>query len=384
LSTGKERKADALAEMRRMVKEQSGTLDTEEAFKTLLAIFKREEDSPDVTPQRRLELLAKRQEYGRRLLGAQADKLELSEAWRAWEESPLKRNPGKKTREGYFGEWKRFSGWATAKGLRHLHEVNAAHVEEYAGNLWASGVTPGTYNAHVKFLKSLFRCLKNRAGLVANPWELIPTKNNERESRRAFTPEELATICGRATGSLRYMLGLGLYTGLRLGDIVCLRWADVNFDAAEISVLPMKTRRLRKKITIPMHPVVTALLHELRATETGEYLFPADRADYVANVSTITKRIQGFFESCGIKTLEDAPEDAQRKRRIIRVGFHSLRHSFVSLCAANRVPKVAIQELVGHGSPAMTDHYSHAGRELKQDAIAALPEMTFKNGDAKQ
>ena len=92
----------------------------------------------------------------------------------------------------------------------------------------------------------------------------------------------------------------------------------------------------------------------------------------------MVKRIQNYFESCGIQTKEK-PENGHRRRMITRVGFHSLRHSFVSLCAANNVPQVAIMELVGHGSPAMTRLYSHAGSEEKAKAIAALPELSFES-----
>lgn len=88
----------------------------------------------------------------------------------------------------------------------------------------------------------------------------------------------------------------------------------------------------------------------------------------------MSKRVQTFFGECGIKTTEK-PRNGHRKKAIVRVGFHSLRHSFVSLCAANRVPQVAIMELVGHGSPAMTNLYSHAGDEQKVNAIAALPDV---------
>jgi hypothetical protein len=47
------------------------------------------------------------------------------------------------------------------------------------------------------------------------------------------------------------------------------------------------------------------------------------------------------------------------------------------LCAVNRVPQVAIQDLVGHGSPAMTALYSHADFDQKRAAIATLPEIVF-------
>ena len=144
-----------------------------------------------------------------------------------------------------------------------------------------------------------------------------------------LTPGELRKVCQAATGSLRYMIGLGLYTGMRLGDVVTLRWDAVHADQGSIEITPMKTRRLNKKVRLPIHPVL------------------------------------------------ERPANEHRKRAIVRVGFHSLRHSFVSLCAAHRVPQVAIMELVGHGSPAMTALYSHAGDEQKAKAIAALPAFAF-------
>ena len=67
-------------------------------------------------------------------------------------------------------------------------------------------------------------------------------------------------------------------------------------------------------------------------------------------------------------------DDGRKNPNIPRV----LRHSLVSLCDANHVPQVAIMELVGHGSPAMTALYSHAGDEQKMKAISALPAVSFE------
>ena len=64
-----------------------------------------------------------------------------------------------------------------------------------------------------------------------------------------------------------------------------------------------------------------------------------------------------------------------RRQTIVRKGFHSLRHSFVSLAAASGVPQVVIQDLVGHGSAAMTAHYSHSSLAQKTAAIASIPEI---------
>ena len=111
------------------------------------------------------------------------------------------------------------------------------------------------------------------------------------------------------------------------------------------------------------------------SAESGKLLFPKESSAYAADTGSVTKPIQEFFESCGIKTTE-IPEHGHRRRAILRVGFHSLRHSFVSLCAKAKTPLHVVQKLVGHGSPLLTaDVYLHLDSELKRDAIAALPKI---------
>jgi integrase len=118
---------------------------------------------------------------------------------------------------------------------------------------------------------------------------------------------------------------------------------------------------------------------ELRASTdaSAEYLFPeAAMRHGKGQSSAITKQIQDHFTACGIQTTEE-PTGPHRKKAIVRVGFHSLRHSFVSMCAAKGVQRAVVQELVGHGSPAMTALYEHADEEQKAEAIAQLPTVKF-------
>ena len=138
-------------------------------------------------------------------------------------------------------------------------------------------------------------------------------------------------------------------------------------------------KRQNKKLRLPIHPVLGSLLRELKRKSKTEYLFQEEYELYSKHPAYVSKRIQKHFRNCGIETNEDA-ENGQRRNRIARVGFHSLRHSFVSLCAASGVPQVAIQELVGHGSPAMTARYSHSNDKQKASAIAALPNISFNGG----
>ncbi|MCX7007343.1 MAG: tyrosine-type recombinase/integrase [Kiritimatiellaeota bacterium] len=301
--------------------------------------------------------------------------LTLADAWAEWVASPQKGNPCAVTVSGYKATWQRFVEWAAKRQVQHMHEVTEQHADEYARDLWRNKFSPRSFNGHIQFLRSVFTTLRVTAGLADNPWQHIRKMARDTQGRLNFTPEELATLCRKARGTMRYMLAIGLYTGLRLGDVVTLRWS--NLQPGRIELSPRKTRRKGKTITIPLHPVLAALLEDRRrqVPQEAEYVFPEEATEYLREVSAFSKRFQNFLRDCGIATFEKAT--GHRQRAIVRKGFHSLRHSFVSLCAINRVPQVAIQDLVGHGSPAMTALYSHADFDQKRAAIAALPEIAF-------
>lgn len=318
-----------------------------------------------------------RQEIAGVLMAGTGSALALSDAWATWLNSPLKGNPSAQTIAGYETCWKRFKTWAEGQNITQLHEVTPMLAEDYASHLWSSKVSPRTFNYHIKFLLAMFKMLRVKAGIFTNPWGDIKTMALETQGRHNFTPEELTKITSSATGSLRTLIAIGLYTGLRLGDAVALRWEDIREEVIE--VIPNKTRRKGKVITIPLHPVLRMVLmqHQRTTGLTAGPLFPEESKEYARSHDKLSRGIQSFFMSCGIVTKAELAKGAHRKRRAVIKGFHSLRHSFVSLCAANNVPPSTIQALVGHGSPAMTAIYTHIDNTQKKEAIAALPAMSF-------
>jgi len=392
ISTATANRTEALAKMRLLVRRRKGELAADDLVDMLVEQLN-ELERRAADPKDRMSLLAKRQDILRRLGYTQRDKLLLADAWETWLSSPKKRNPGQRTIEGYKSQWERFSnysekpkdfGWIQKNypEVRYLHEVSPGLAEDYARNLWESGCTPQTYNKHLTLLAAVFNVLKTRAGLLENPWAELPRMSSEREGRRQFSSKELKKICRKAMGNLRYLIAIGLYGGLRLGDAINLSWAEVDLKQGFITYKPLKTRRTGKTVKVPLHPVLQALLTELKeqSPKKQKYLFPAEHQEYQKDRSAMSKRVQLFLkEDCKIATSEKATS-GHRRRSITRVGYHSLRHSFVSLCAANRVPQVAIMDLVGHGSPAMTELYSHASLDQKQQAIAALPGFSFSDG----
>ena len=85
--------------------------------------------------------------------------------------------------------------------------------------------------------------------------------------------------------------------------------------------------------------------------------------------STLSIEVQDEFIRAGIET-QTVCDGSVRKRTIY--GFHSFRHSFVTLCAANGIPMNVVMELVGHKSVMVHEIYQHASAEQKIKAINVI------------
>jgi len=375
-STGEsdKKKAQAAANAHRAA--LVGALNTDELFSMLVS---RLEDMPKTERDKR------RVDYGHRLIRLQAEKLAFKDAWARWLSMPNKSRFGKpsaNTLAGYAAIWNRFKKWANEKKIAHLHEVTRVHGQNYMADVSASGVTERTYGAHLKFLRSVFSVLEDQAGIVENPFAKLTVPELQTQSREAFTAEELKTICSKASGDWKYMIAIGIYTGLRLTDVVHLKWSDIT---DRITVTPAKVKRRKgskAKIEIPIHPVLARLLEELKADRGGKpksNLFPEMADEYDKSRPAVSAAFTAFLkDECGIAVTAEKDDDAgPRKRRASAKGFHSLRHSFVSLCAMAGVPQATTQKLVGHASPAMTQIYSHASAEQERQAINLLPAEFF-------
>ena len=124
---------------------------------------------------------------------------------------------------------------------------------------------------------------------------------------------------------------------------------------------------------------------------------PEIASTYRHDPSALTKRIQGHMEACGVRTQvegtgfvkvkgENGKETWKHtgKRAVVEVGFHSLRHTFVSLCREAGAPLAVVEAIVGHSNPAMTRHYTHTGEAAARSAIALLPGLADKTPNPKR
>ena len=313
-----------------------------------------------------------------------AEELRIADAWIAFTKSKNRPDTGAATLHMYELQFAAFEDWASKRTppVTLMREVDKDIASDFVGYLDASRFTNNTINKYAQLLQLVWRVLQQKDHRITlNPW----TKDNitrkkikkTEQGRRELTLAELKTICNAAMGELATLLALGLFTGMRLGDCCTLRWGETDLDRSEIKKV---LRKSGTEVQIPIHMELLKVLRVAEESKDGPYVLPEISAAYLKRNQTVVARIQKHFADCGIVTA--APERKQRARRGVEVGFHSLRHSFVSLCARSGVPMAAVQELVGHSSPAMTKHYTHMGLSAMQGAIAALPSLSDDAEDA--
>lgn len=334
---------------------------------------------------------------------AQNPPLAIGDAWEAYLKSSERPDTGEATLKYYAGYWSKFVRWLTKDEpqLEYLCHITSTMARNYAATLNNPKVSPNTYNKHVGFLKLLFRTLEEPGRMEENPFERIRKKKLKTNVRRELTIAELTDLLKKAEGELQTLFILGTFTGLRLGDCCTLKWSEVDLDRGLIRRIPQKTAsRSNKPVVIGIPTALHAKLIETPKTKRKGYVVTKFSELYnYRNTSgkptrqpEITKEIQAHFEACEIQTHKDGTgktkeyEDAlqawvdagrkgkrpEYKRAVVEVGFHSLRHTYVSLHAERGTSQAVIQAVVGHGNPAMTAHYTHIGDEAARQAAGML------------
>lgn len=301
--------------------------------------------------------------------------LPLANAWKAYTDSQKRPDSGEGTLATYELQFNRFVSWMTSNfpKVKELRDVTEAQAEAFSRNL-AKERSPNTHNKYITLLRAMWRILGKVAKATGNPWDGITLKTLDTHSRRALTLEELATIYKSVDGEMKTLFGLGLYTGLRLGDCALLKWSSVDMVRRIITAVPSKTARHTngKAVIVPIHSALLSILSESYRQGLKGFVLPELAEMYHRDHTALTKQIQSIFEACGIQTQSQV---AKRSQNSVDVGFHSLRHTFVSLSANAGTPLAVVQSIVGHSSQAMTEHYYHASADAVSKAVNALPSM---------
>ena len=338
----------------------TGETDRKKALKVLEKLTRpyRETSVDDVIANLENEL--------KKLKRAKAPKqLMVRDLWNVFEAKTWQGDVSEGTMRVYKNGAEHMANWMRIK-VSFVHEISPKLCEAYLKELSAS-VGAVTFNLRLSLFKRMWKTLSSEYGLDAELWSDFKKHKSQKSTRRTLSSEELKAVMEKAeTPSMKLLLALGIYTGLRLSDCALLKWESVDIEGKKLSVVPIKTKKHCGAVEIPMHPVLQKLIEEM--PHDGEYVSEENAEDYLHG--HLSGKVVELFKKCGIET---SRKDENGKRKLV-CGFHSLRHTFVSMAINNGMSPLLVQRIVGHRTVDMTSAYFHENAEIAAEGIAKLPD----------
>ena len=339
----------------------TGEVDKERALKQLERITRpyrdaREEDAIRNLQNRLIELQERRTKGN----------LLIEDIWEEFAKKLKRSDAEKGTTTLYETATTRMVAWMKTRA-KYAKDINQRLAEEYLEQL-TTEVGTTTYNLRLVLFKRIWRELGIEFQLCTNAWEDFKKKKAVKGARRTLSESELAKILFAAgSHDMKLLIVIGLYTGLRISDCALLKWEYVDFTKKVLRLIPIKTRKhMTTAIEIPMHAALEKMLHE--TPRCGEYVSAVNAEAYKGG--HLSGDVVELFKRCGIKT--STKVDGKTK---LLCGFHSLRHTFVSMAINSGLSPLLVQRIVGHSSVDMTTAYFHDNMDKMQEGIGALPSL---------
>jgi len=214
---------------------------------------------------------------------------------------------------------------------------------------------PRSVNRELITLRSMFSRMVAWEYLQTHPMKGIkPLKAQERVPTFLMLDQLDRLFDACESQHLYTFVVLAAYTGLRKGEILSLKWDDVDHKRKEIAVQKTKTRKAR---SIPMNDLIAETLenHPIRIVDGKKCSLVLTRPDGKSYRHMTTE-----FE----KALE--------KAELPRIRIHDLRHSFASNLVIAGMPLNVVQELMGHNDIKTTMIYAHLAPNARRAAVDAL------------
>lgn len=262
-------------------------------------------------------------------------------------------------------------------GSKALERIEPTDVNRYLAAKRRAGLATKTVTNHLVFLHGLFAFAVRRDWVAANPVERAdrPRPIGSDPDIRYLTPAEVEALVravgeGRFARTDRTLYLTAAMTGLRQGELIALRWGDVDWRAGRLRVRRTFTRgsfgapkSRRSSRSVPMTDRVAAALERLFQASAyqgdEDLVFCNPQTGRPLDASRMRKRFKKALERAGIRA----------------VRFHDLHHTFGTHCAAAGVPLRTLQEWMGHRDAKTTQVYAdyapseHEG-ELVERAFA--------------
>nr|WP_157639633.1 site-specific integrase [Lamprocystis purpurea] len=245
-----------------------------------------------------------------------------------------------------------------------LASIDGAEVRAYIAKRTAQGIAAGTLNKEIGLMSAALNWVRRELDWdVSNPWE--SRRQREPAGRaRWLTPEEAAVLLAEAERRVQRwpwlleFMRLGLYAGLRPGEILGLEWSRVDFDRDRIIFAP-DDQKNAKFGSVPLnHESREALMSRARFRSTwcpgSSWVFARKDGSRIASVKV-------GFASC------------VKSAGLADIHPHDLRRTFGSWLVQAGVGIDRVSKLLRHGDVAITARvYAHLRPSDLSEAVAVL------------
>ncbi|WP_416729339.1 tyrosine-type recombinase/integrase [Fictibacillus sp. JL2B1089] len=180
---------------------------------------------------------------------------------------------------------------------------------------------------------------------------------------------------------------IAIFTGMRRGEILGLKWQDIDFDLKKIYVTrslaftsekglflkDVKTSKSRRQISLSPYIIDVLRQHQVKQNNFKEKL----GEDYTDNDLVFTS-LNGNFKDP--RNLLREFSRLTKKADLIKISFHDLRHTHATLLLKNGENPKVVSERLGHSRVGITlDLYSHVTDDIQEEAALRLEESFFNN-----
>jgi len=276
-------------------------------------------------------------------------------------------------------------------GSLKLRELKGIHLQNYYNNLMAiDKKTPSLVRSLNKMIGSSISHAQKENYIILNPTKaVIIPKQTKRTVVEHFTLEEqkafLKSLIGDRQNTL-YVLAFG--TGIRMGELLALRWKDVDFEKSTISIdksirrvqdlkqengrktkfieQTPKTMSSCRTIPLPIHVFDSIKSHKIKQEEEKVKAVDLYKDDDYMFCTEIGKPLDA-------RNVRRAYERALKRVNIKYRKFHAIRHTYATRLFENGVPIKTVQSLLGHSNFNTTlDIYTHVTENEKLKGVETL------------
>lgn len=264
-----------------------------------------------------------------------------------------------------------------------LGKLTGAHIQRFYAAELAAGLSPTTVELYHMVLHRALEQAVKWSMIVYNPCNGVDVPRHEAPETKTWTAEQArAFLTGTADDDLAALWRLALTTGARKGELLALRWQDIDLDRGTLAIRRTLSRgkdglgfndpkSSASKRTFALLPSCVAALKRHKAHQNERRLRWGDAWQ---EIGLVFDRGDGSLLHPNVAYVAFKRHARRLELPVIR--FHDLRHTCATLAMADGVHAKVVQERLGHSTIGITlDRYSHVTVSMQQDASDRLERL---------